>query len=167
MITHQAIDGPYSRWLYSVRAQLGERVWDLIQDMDGSEADAILAAKGVLSFEHSAEYARWKHYLKTDPIEMDPKAPLVLTEKMSLDDCVVQIEIEDERHSTPDPRPFVTRGENRVESEVSVFMANLDSILGLYASETRGEAMGALARGYARDLGATWGLHARFNVIRK
>ena len=55
MAEKQLLDGPYLRWLRSVRAQVGERSWDLIISLKCEQADAILKLLSVVPWEHSPE----------------------------------------------------------------------------------------------------------------
>lgn len=55
MRQYEAVDGPYARWLKSARARVGERVWDMLMDMEQSEVEAVFRLKGVVPYEYSAE----------------------------------------------------------------------------------------------------------------
>lgn len=53
--------GPYLKWLQGVRRQLGERVWDHLQDLSGPVADDLLESHGVIPFVYSPE--RWQQVM--------------------------------------------------------------------------------------------------------
>lgn len=59
MISYEAQDGPYGRWLKGVRKKLGDRVFDLMCDMTEPAVQSILKMKGIVPFEDSVEFHRY------------------------------------------------------------------------------------------------------------
>lgn len=114
MRVYEAISGPYLRWLASARRKGGERVWDLIQDMEAEEADAILSAKGVLPYKESPQAAIAKAAESDDPkirrilgtlLGIVEFVPVIYAE-----DAIVEVEVEDEGpDSVVDPRVLTDR----------------------------------------------------------
>lgn len=55
MRQYEAVDGPYLRWLQSARKRVGERVWEMLMEMEQSEVEAVFRLKGVVPYEFSPE----------------------------------------------------------------------------------------------------------------
>lgn len=51
-------DGPYLRWLQSIRERVGERLWDTFCEMPAGHVDPWLRAHGILPFKDSVEGVR-------------------------------------------------------------------------------------------------------------
>ena len=83
----ECTDGPYLRWMKSVQARVGMRVWDSVSRMDAAAADAILSALGVKPYWKSEFPLDSAHkqilvtHVTSDwlrPIPGEPEGPAVL-----------------------------------------------------------------------------------------
>lgn len=116
MIRHEATDGPYLRWLRDAERRLGPRVWRIVQTLDTASADAIMAAKHVVPWEHCAEKVRWDEanatdrkngYVKADgPLS---QALVTLTPVVVAEGWLSEVEASDPVDA-PDPRRLTGHG---------------------------------------------------------
>jgi hypothetical protein len=100
---YEAVDGPYLRWLQSARKRVGERVWEMLMEMEQSEVEAVFRLKGVVPYEYSAE--KFEHDTALASGEADVKLVLVHYGP----DVIVEVDRDDDPEARAAKFPRFTR----------------------------------------------------------
>ena len=59
MITFEATNGPYLRWLKQAEEKVGPRVWEIMSGLSSEHADVVLRSCGVIPFKHSTHLYKY------------------------------------------------------------------------------------------------------------
>lgn len=66
MITFEATNGPYLRWLKQAQEKVGDRVWGIISGLSSDHADVVLHSYGVVPFKHSTHLYKYMDAVMRD-----------------------------------------------------------------------------------------------------